>query len=314
MPGVVTLTMNPAIDLSTAVDRVEPVRKLRCEAGRRDPGGGGINVARVVGRLGGAVTALYPVGGDVGRLLQRLVAAEGVASLTVPVAGETREDVTVLDRSSGDQYRFVLPGPRLEEAEWTACLDALRAQGPGPAFVCASGSLPPGAPEDLYARVARLACGWGAKVLLDTSGSALKAALGAGVHLIKPNLRELRDLTGATLDDEAARLAACKSLIAAGQVAAVALSLGRGGAILVDREGALRAPALPIEPVSTVGAGDSFLGGLTWALAAGKLREEAFRWAIAAASATLLSAGTGLCRREDVARLVTQVGVEVLPG
>ncbi|MDR3510012.1 MAG: 1-phosphofructokinase family hexose kinase [Caulobacteraceae bacterium] len=314
MAGVLTLTVNPAIDLSTAVDRVEPIRKLRCAEGRRDPGGGGVNVARVVRRLGGEVRALYPVGGLVGQLLQRLVEAEGVASVTVPVAGETREDVTVLDRGCGDQYRFVMPGPRLAEAEWRALLDALTALGPGPAIVCASGSLPPGAPDDFYARAAAIVRGWGARFVLDTSGAALKAGLEAGVHLIKPNLRELSELTGAPLADEAARLAACRTLIARGRTEVVALSLGADGALLVTAQAAWRAPALPIAALSTVGAGDSFLGAMVWALAAGSPLDEAFRWAVAGGSAALLAAGTGLCHAEDMRRLAGDVVVEAVPA
>jgi 6-phosphofructokinase 2 len=312
MSGVVTLTLNPAIDLSTATDRVEPVRKLRCAPGRRDPGGGGINVARVVSRLGGEVKAIYPVGGEIGRALERLVEGEGVASLAVPIAGETREDVTVFDESRGEQFRFVLPGPRLEPAEWGACLEALRGLGPGPAYVCASGSLPPGAPEDLYGQVARVVAGWGARLLLDTSGAALDAALGAPIHLIKPNLRELRELTGAVLDDQPSMLAACRRLIAEGHVEWVALSLGADGALLVGAEAAWRAPALAIEPISTVGAGDSFLGGLVWSLAGGAPMDEAFRWAVAAGSAALLAHGTELSRAEDVRRLLAEVQVEAV--
>src|SRR5579859_3925003 len=109
MLRIATITLNPAIDVSTSTPRVAPERKLRCSAGRRDPGGGGINVARVVRRLGGEATAVYPAGGFVGRLLQSLVDAEGVTSVAIPVQGETREDFTVYDEAADTQYRFVLP-------------------------------------------------------------------------------------------------------------------------------------------------------------------------------------------------------------
>ena len=314
MAQVVTLTLNPAIDLPTSVDRVEPVRKLRCGPGRRDPGGGGINVARAATRLGCAATAVFPIGGEVGQMLNRLVVAEGVASVTIPIAGETREDVTIFDRARGEQYRFVLPGPPLLADEWTACLEALRSlgpgPGPGPAYVCASGSLPPGAPDDAYAQVAEMASAWGARLLLDTSGAALRTALEAPVHLIKPNLRELRELTGEALEDQAAMVRACRGLIAGGRVEAVALSLGAEGALLVTRQAAWRAAALDIRPASTVGAGDSFLGVMVWALAAGRPLDEAFRWAVAGGSAALLAEGTELCLAADVGRLVSQVEIK----
>jgi 6-phosphofructokinase 2 len=312
MAEIVTLTMNPAIDLSTSVERVEPVRKLRCGPARREAGGGGINVARVVRRLGGEVRALYPAGGSVGQLLGRLVEAEGVSHVVVPIGGETREDVTVLDEASDQQYRFVLPGPELSEPEWRACLEALSALGPGPAIVCASGSLPPGAPEDFYARAAAIVRDWGALFVLDTSGPALKAALAAGVDLFKPNLRELNELVGARLDGPGQWLDACRALIARGEARTVALSLGADGALLVSREGAWRAPALDIEPLSTVGAGDSFLGALVWALADGRPMDEALRCAVAGGSAALLSPGTGLCHAVDLHRLIGAVRVEAV--
>lgn len=312
MSSVITLTMNPAIDLSTSVARVMPTHKLRCASAGRDPGGGGINVARVVSRLGGDVTAVYPTGGVSGQLLRRLVEREGVTSSTFDVFEETRLNVTVLEGQSGDEYRFVLPGPSLAPLEWQQGLDTLERLSEQPAILVMSGSLPPGAPEDFYARAARVTKSRGAKTVLDTSGPALAAALEEGVSLIKPNLRELRELTGQELEDEASWHAACSGLVASGQTEVVALTLGDKGALLVSRDGALRAPALPIDAASAVGAGDSFLGGMVWALASGNDLEEAFRYGVAAGSAALLTPGTQLCRRDDVMRLYGQVALNPL--
>ncbi|MGD0634115.1 MAG: 1-phosphofructokinase family hexose kinase [Beijerinckiaceae bacterium] len=313
MSSIVTLTMNPALDVSTSVDHVEPLSKLRCGAGRRDPGGGGINVARVASRLGAGVTAVYPVGGFMGQLLNRLVDEEGLKSVIVPVRGETREDFTVLDKTTGEQYRFVMPGPELRDAEWMACLEVLAGLGAGPDIICASGSLPPGVPGDVYARVAGIARSRGAKLVLDTSGAALEAALEARVYLIKPNLREFRQLMGVPLDGQASLIRACRSLIGRGSTEVVALTLGADGALLVTAGGAWRAPALPIQPVSTVGAGDSFLGAMVWALASKMSLEECFRYAVAGGSAAVLAPGTELCRQQDVRRLLTQVTLESVP-
>ncbi len=310
--SIVTLTMNPAIDLSTSVDTVAPSRKLRGSEARRDPGGGGINVARVMKRLGGTVTAIYPVGGATGRLLQQLVDAEGIPGIVHEVAEETRIDFTVDERTTHKQYRFVLPGPHLRETEWRALLDALATLADRPDFVVASGSLPPGVPGDFYARVAGIAKRLGAKFVLDSSGPALEAALAEGVYLFKPNLRELRELVRAPLADEAAMLEACRRLVRAGRAEVVALTLGHSGALLVTRERALRADPLPVEVVSTVGAGDSFLGALIWKLDAGASLEDAFRVGMAAGAAALLSPGTELCRREDVERLAPAVKVRTL--
>ena len=310
MPVIATLTMNPAIDLFTSVDHVEPVRKLRCSSVGRDPGGGGVNVARVVHRLGAQAVAVYPAGGIYGQLLHQLVEREGVRSIVVPVAGETREDVTVLDERSREQYRFIMPGPHLRGTEWMACLKTLANLPVRPDFICASGSLPPGVPDGFYASVAEVAAGWGAKLVLDTSGPPLKAALDSHIHLIKPNLRELGELAGVSLDDEASQVAACRTLIETRRVEAVALTLGAQGALLVTSEGAWRARTPAVEVLSAVGAGDSFLGAMVWARASGKSMAEAFRYGAAGGAAAVLTAGTELCRPQDVHRLAGQVVVE----
>jgi 6-phosphofructokinase 2 len=312
MTGIVTFTPNPALDISTSVARIVPTNKLRCSAARRDPGGGGINVARVIRRLGGEVTAIYPCGGAAGQLLSRLVEREGIASETLEIAEETREDFSVHEETSGKQYRFVLPGPALAEPEWRACLDKLGAlQNPGD-FVVASGSLPPGTPSDFYARACRIAKSCKAKFVLDTSGPALNAALAEGVYLIKPNLRELCEIVGTQLDDEAAWVRACVGLVKSRQVEIVALSLGHRGALLVGRECVLRAEALPITAVSSVGAGDSFLGAMVWSLVAGFDLEHAFRLGVAAGSSAVLNPGTELAHAQDARRLAADVAVRAL--
>ena len=310
MPLILTLTPNPAVDVSTSAPRIEPTRKLRCGPGRRDPGGGGVNVARVAHRLGARTVAIYPAGGLPGRLLESLVAAEGLQSIVVPVRGDTREDFTALDEASREEYRFVLPGPHLSGVEWMQCLKALATIEVKPDFVCASGSLPPGAPDDFYARVAEIVGGMGVKLALDASGAALKSALRERVHLIKPNLAEFRELAGAALDDELSLLRACRSFIAAGCMEIIALTLGAEGALLVTATEAWRAQPLPIQRNSTVGAGDSFLGAMVWALASKLSLEEAFRHAAAAGAAALLAHGTELCRATDVRRLLPQVVLE----
>lgn len=310
MPAIVTFTINPAIDIFVNVGQVAPTLKLRCSSPKRDPGGGGINVARVVHRLGGDAAAIYPTGGAIGKLLQRLVEREGIDSLVTPSHAETRENFTAFEKDSGEQFRFVLPGSPLHRAEWEACLDKLTTLPDRPQFVVASGSIPPGVPDDFFARVARHAKALGAKCVIDTSGVALKAALAEGVALVKPNLVELSDLVGMPLDSDAERIAACRRLTGDGRAQAVALTLGEDGALLVTADRAWRAQPMNIEVVSTVGAGDSFLGGLVAALASGRPPDEAFRVAVAAASAAVMSPGTELCREKDVQRLLPQVTVD----
>jgi len=312
MADIVTLTMNPSLDLSVSVERVAPFHKLRCSAGRRDPGGGGINVARVIKRLGGDVAAIYPAGGTLGQLLRRLVDQEEIRGFTTAIAAETREDFTVFEESTGLQYRFVLPGPHVSEEEWSACLAMVGKLEGSARFVVASGSLPPGVPDDFYGRIARAVKQTGAKIVVDSSGTALQGALQAGVYLVKPSLNEFRQLTGERLETQSDWIRACRSFVDRGQVEVVALTLGEQGALVVTRDRILRAQALAIKPVSVVGAGDSFLAAMVWSLGCGHDMETALRYGVAAGSAAMLMPGTELCRREDVERLADEVKLQVI--
>ena len=307
MTDIVTITPNPAIDLSTSVERIVPVHKMRGTSQRRDPGGGGINVARVIKRLGGDVSAIYPVGGVTGDLLRRLLDKENVPSETFVIAEETREDFFVNELSTGRPFRFILPGPSLNDTEWQECLTLLSRIEPFPRFVVASGSLPGGVPDDFYARLTRIVKQRGARMILDTSGPALAAAVTEGLDLIKPNLREMRELAGREPTDASEWEDAAKALIRRGKVAIVALTMGHLGAVLVTLDQVLRAEPLPIAPISAVGAGDSFLGALLWQLASGADLEKSFRHAVAAGAAALLNRGTSLCLSDDVKRLAQQV-------
>jgi len=307
MRDILTITMNPAVDITTSTVTIAPTHKIRCGVSHRHPGGGGINVARVVQRLGGDCAALFPVGGSSGEVLKRLLDDENISCLRVPISGETRESFSVKESSTGNEYRFVLPGPDMAPDEWQACLDLVVSLQPAPRFVVASGSLPPGVPSDFYARLAKLVQSNGGKLILDTSGPALAAALAEGVYLVKPSLRELRELMGQALETQAQWREAAQALIDRGQAQVVVLSLGEGGAWLVTSSDSCFAPGLPLQVVSTIGAGDSFVGGMVWALWRGLPVRESFRYGVAAASAAVLSVGTGLCSEADVIRLHDEV-------
>lgn len=303
MSDILTVTLNPCVDVSTSTAQVVPTHKLRCAAPLREPGGGGVNVARVITRLGGDCRALYAAGGATGALLERLLAAEGVRSLRVPVAGDTRESLHVLDLGRNEEYRFVMPGPTLTEAEWQACLRQVADAVPRPRYLVLSGSLPPGVPPDFYARLVRLARDAGTRCVLDASGPPLAAALAVGVYLVKPSLRELSEWAGQALESETQWRAAARQLIVQKRAEVVVLSLGDKGALLVADQTELFAPSLPVPVVSAVGAGDSLVGGMVAALAAGAALPEAFRRGVAAATAALLVAGTRLGSAADAERL-----------
>lgn len=300
---IATLTMNPTIDKGAKVDRVLAERKLRCHSLRYEPGGGGVNVSRAIRHLGGESIALYTSGGPPGEMLHALLESEGVEHRQIPVKDWTRENLIVFEETTGQQYRFGMPGPYLSEEEWRRALDALSALDPKPDYLVASGSLPPGAPNDFYARAAQLGKQIGARVIVDTSGEPLRLTAQGEVYLLKPNLRELGQLAGEPLTDEARVEQAAQNLLAEGHCEAVVVSLGAAGVMLVSREGSerLRAPIVPV--VSKVGAGDSTVAGLVSSLARGWSLRDAVRFGVAAGAAAVMTPGTELCRREDVERL-----------
>jgi len=305
---IVTVTPNPAVDVSTSVDQVVAERKLRCDAPLAEPGGGGINVARVVRELGLEATALWTRGGTAGLRLEALLDALGLDHRPLPIAGETREHLIVYERSTGRQFRFGMPGPVLDEAELRACVDAVAALDPTPAYLVLSGSLPDAVPDDLYARLVQ-AAPTGCRVVLDTSGAALAEGVKAGPYLVKPNRRELGDLTGAPVEDDDDVRAAARRLIEEHGVGVVVTSLGAGGVIASSAEGDWLAHAPPVRVRSAVGAGDSMVAALVVALTRGAALEEAVRWGVATGTATVLTEGTQLCRHADVARLYPKVVV-----
>ncbi len=302
---IVTLCMNPALDITTSTDIVRPTDKLRCGAARYDPGGGGINVAHVAEVLGADSAAVFPAGGPAGELVHNLLAAEGLAVHRIPIGGSTRESFTVNETSTQRQYRFVLPGPQLTVSEQTECLLQLRRAAASAAIVVASGSLPPGTPEDFYQQVANVCAELGALFLLDTSGGGL-TGVSAGVFLLKPSLRELRDCLGRPLTTEAEQLAGAHELIERGTAAHVLVSLGAKGALLVSRDGGLRFAPVEVPPGSGVGAGDAMLAAVAVGLVRGWPLEKATRLGVAAGAAMLLTPGTAPCTREDTERLFAQ--------
>lgn len=307
MTRVATLTLSPTIDSSCAAERVFPTHKVRTFDQRYDPGGGGINVARVLARLGDAVEVAYLGGGATGALLDELLDAAALTRHRIPIAGHTRMSMAVFERASGQEYRFVPEGPVVSESEWTAALDfaaACRCD-----WLVASGSLPRGVPEDFYARLAARVAGSGTRLVLDTSGPALANAMAAGgLALVKPSQGEFEALTGRSFANRAEIAAAAQALVRAGAAERVAVTLGHRGAIMAHASGVIDHPGLPVTVKSATGAGDSFVAGLLHGLIAGEDAAGAFAWGLAAGTAAVLTSGTGLCAAADVRRLRAQLG------
>ncbi len=306
MQTIATLTMNPTIDGACEAEKIFPTHKIRTQGDRYDPGGGGINAARVLARLGCGATAYYLAGGATGSVLDHLLDSCGVARCRIDIAGHTRVAHSVYERSTGQEYRFVPEGPLVSEGEWRAVLDRLAHLDV--AWLVASGSLPRGVPDDFYAQVGAIAAAKGAKLILDSSGPALAAALAAGgVFLVKPSAGEFEQLVGRRLTTPAEIGAAAMELVQAGQAAHIAVTMGHLGAVLADQSGWSHLPAMPVEAKSAVGAGDSFLAGMTCAFARGWAPARAFRYGMAAGTAAVLTPGTDLCHKVDIERLFAEI-------
>ncbi len=311
MTDILTITLNPALDVLTTIDKVSDTHKMRCGPTLKHPGGGGVNVARVLHRLGANCTALYFAGGVTGERHHKLMNTEKVRCHVMPIAEETRESFTAHETSSGHDFRFVLPGPKVSVAEYEACFDYV-AQHLPKKFLVISGGLAPGIPDNFYARLTALAKQHGVRVVLDANGPALSEALKVGVYLFKPSLRELRDLTGQDLPDQHSQVAAAQQLIDSGQTEVVALSLGADGAMVISSTEHWLAPGIHVQVQTTVGAGDSFVAGMVWSLGQGDTLLKAFQYGMAAGAAALLSPGTSLSQAADVHHLLPRVVVQAI--
>lgn len=307
MKRIITLTMNPAVDRNTQVDRVVDERKLRCDRPTQEPGGGGINVSRAIKQLGGESRVYYTGGGPTADILHMLLEEQGLRHHLLEIRDWTRENLHVYETSTDRQYRFGMPGPVLEEEEWKRCLELLSQIEEPPDYVVASGSLPPGVPPDFYARVGQIVNGFGARYVLDTSGEALKYGIEGKPFLIKPNLGELRVLTGGKFGLEREQVASAQDLIKSGKCEVVVISIGASGALLVSADliEHVRSPTVPIK--SRVGAGDSMVAGMVLMLAQEKSLDEVLRFGVAAGAAAVMNPGTELCRKEDTERLYREI-------
>ena len=240
MPRITTLTINPAVDISWEVEDMVPIRKLRSSSGTIFPGGGGINVSRVISILGGESTAVLTRGGLTGTLLTELLDDLDLNRRVVKVQGHTRLAATVFERSSAQEFRVTPPGPELTESEWQAFLNTV-AKLDGDYVVC-TGSLARGVPNDFYARIAAVAKERGGKVILDTSGRALFETLNEGVYVVKPNQRELEHLVGRKASSPKEQEEIAQQIIVEGKAEIVALTLGAEGRAS-GLEGRRQAPA-----------------------------------------------------------------------
>ncbi len=287
---ITALTPNPSVDRAVSVGDLERGQVLRATSSRVDPGGKGVNVGRAIAAMGGDPLVVVPSGGPEGALFEALLAQTDVTASVVEVAGSVRMNISVLE-PDGTTTKLNEPGPDLSEAEVNALMEATLERATPGSWVAGCGSLPPGAPSDLYAQLVREAVARGASVAIDSSGSPMAEAVAARPTLIKPNREELAELTGRTLDTLGAVIDTARELVRSG-VAYVAVSLGRDGAVLVTASDVSHARAIITEPVSTVGAGDCMLAGLLFGLDSGLEPAEALQQGVSWGAAAVRLPGT----------------------
>ena len=307
MIKIFTLTMNPAIDKSAQVNQIEPDKKLRCQEPVFTPGGGGINVARAIHNLGGEAKAIYPAGGPTGDMLEQLLEKENIHQYRVKTKNWTRENVSIIEETTNNQYRFEMPGAPLNEHETAQSLETFLKESQAADFLVASGSLPEGVPDDFYAKLAKKTQGNHPKLIIDTSGQSLKKLKGSGVFLLKPNLREFREFTGLELlSEEDQKRAGCE-LVNNGTCEVLVLSLGADGVLLVTRETQVRLRSPKVVVKSRIGAGDSTVAGIVFGLTQDMNLKEAVMFGISCGASTVMSPGNELCQKSDVERIFNQM-------
>lgn len=302
---IVTLTLNPSIDKSATFSGLIPEQKIRCESPRYDAGGGGINVSKAIARLGGKSLCVFTSGGSTGERLEKLIQDEDIESKAIPTKNWTRENFIGFDKVTKAQYRFGFPGTELSETEKESILQTIKALKTN--YLVISGSLNEGLSADFYQKITEIAKASGAKVIVDTSGEALQKVLESGVYLVKPNVGELAKLIGVErLERKDVELAA-KKLIEKGSAEIIVVSLGAEGAILVTKDQTEFVKAPDVEKKSTVGAGDSMVGAMVWALVQNKPLKEVIQWGVSCGSAATMNEGTQLFKLEDAKRLFQEM-------
>ena len=302
MQKIITITLNPSLDKGTSVKAIVPEKKLLCSNPILEPGGGGINVSRALEHLGCNSTAIFMYGGYTGKKLFEMMMATNIECVAFEINEDTRENLIVVDSSENAQYRFGMKGAALSENEWQNPLAYLE-NNEGYDFVVASGSLPQGVPLDFFGRVASIVQRKGAKLIIDTSGEALKQAVKVGVFLIKPNLDELCYLNGVEEIKTEDVVIAAKNIIQSGGAEIVVVSMGANGAALVTDKESFQIPSPKVKLKSTVGAGDSMVAGLVLGITRNYEMIDLLKLGIACGSAATMNEGTALCKKEDVEKL-----------
>jgi len=310
---IATVTLNPALDQHVQVENLVLDDTNRWVSFKRQPGGKGINVSRVLRELGGETVAYGFIGGHAGDDIERLLKEEGVHTDFTRIKTEIRSNFIITDLKTHRQTRISAPGPRVTPGEFKKLLDRITGIKPRPQYIIFAGSVPPGVPYYIYRELIDRMKVLGIRTVLDAADMWLIEGIHARPDIIKPNVREAQTLLGVELKTEEDIICAVKTIVGMG-VGIAAISRGPDGMIIADGNVVLKVVPPQVEIMSTVGAGDSTVAGLVFKLSEGGSLEEASRLAVAAGTAATLTPGTELCHKEDVERLLPLVTVEKMPN
>jgi 1-phosphofructokinase len=316
---IYTVTLNPALDRTLTVPVLRLGELNRARSVRLDLSGKGINVSRALRVLGVPSRIVAFLGGGTGKAIRDGLAAGGFETAIVEVAGETRQNIAVVDEASGIYTKVNEPGAPASPADLDAMMTLIStAARPGDVWVFC-GSLPPGAPADFYAQLIALAQGRGGRAFLDSSGEALRRGLAARPYAIKPNSEEAGEALGWPVISDEDHFAAARQLLSAGPHLAC-LTRGAKGLVLAQGDAMLAVEPPPVAARSPIGAGDATFAGIVWGVMDGCSPAEIARRAAACGAAAALQDGTGVGEPGMVQRLLSQVVVreqgrgEALPG
>jgi len=314
MNEILTITLNPALDLSTQTPVIKPGPKLRCDFPVAETGGGGINVSRAIGHLGGTSHCFVALAGATGARLLELLHEQGITPIAQDLPGETRQSFAVTEQSTGQQYRFVMPGPAWDPADIDRALFRIQQELTTGTIAVLSGSNPPGVPDDMATRIAHLCADQGARLIVDISGPPLAALAGGGggVDVLRMDAHEAEQLAGRPLPTRIDTAGFAQALCATAAAHIVIVARGADGSTMATQDGAWHAACPVTSVVSAIGAGDSFVAGFALALSQGAAAEEALKYGVAAAAACCLTEGTQLCTLQGTQEALSATTIERL--
>ena len=309
MKQILTITFNPSVDKCTKVEKLVSEQKMKCTTPTYEPGGGGINVARSIKKLGGEATALYLSGNQTGKLLTSLLKNENINTIEIQIKNSTRENFIAFDFSNNLQYRFGMPGPFVFEDEFNKTLYTIN-KIKEIDFLVISGSIPEGIPASIFDILSNICKEKKSKLIIDTSGQALKGALVDGIYMLKLNMQELGTLLnneGITMKDLPV---IAKPILEKNNIEVIVISLGALGALLITKNKSMHFIPPKVNVKSTVGAGDSMVGGIIYQLSKESTLLEAVQYGVACGTSATMNIGTELCNKVQADKIYNQISIK----